>query len=96
MKKFLSIAILLILNSCYYGGFCRVAPTTQESAQMMYNAFDTKIAKNITPEQAYKMFGGCYTRGDYVYVYPTFWNKKYVLVHRGEVITYAEEESLRD
>lgn len=94
MKKIFSLAILLMLTSCY--GVCRVGTYTQQRAQSMYNALDTSIARDITPDQGYKLFGGCYTYGDYIYVYTTFWGKKYILVHRGEVITYADEEELKN
>ena len=63
----------------------------QYDAQSMYNTFGTSLAREISDEKAEQMFGCHYRDGDDVYLYKTFWNKKYILVRDAKAITYVEE-----
>ena len=90
MKKEFFLLILFFTSSCY-AGYCRVFTYKQQEAQSMYNAFGTSVV-DITPEQGSQLFGNCYRDGDTIYVYKTFWGKKYILTHYGEVVTYTENQ----
>lgn len=89
MKKIFLLPIFLLF-SCTARS-CFVPTYKQQAAQVMYNAFGTSVV-NVTPDQGFKLFGNCYRNSDYVYVYKTLWNKKYILVRYGEVLTYSENE----
>ena len=90
MKIFLA-GIFLLTVSCESMMCMPESPKTQYDAQLMYNTFGTVLAQNIDAKKAAKMFGCHYRTGDSVYVYTTFWDKKYILVRRREVLTYVVE-----
>ena len=90
MRKKILLLILLFTSSCYAGN-CVVSSYKQQEAQSMYNAFGTSVI-DVTPNQGFQLFGNCYYDGDEVYVYKTFWGKKYILLHHGEVITYSKNQ----
>lgn len=91
MKKIFLVAIFFLTAACQ-AQFCRFVPHKQEEAQRMYNAFGTKVV-SVTPQQGYELFGDCYYElSSTVYVYETLWNKEYILVTSGEVITFTDKQ----
>jgi hypothetical protein len=89
-NNFLMIILLLLLSSC--SGMCRVEPKFTEEAIRLYNLPFTYRA-NLTQDEIYKIFDGCYSLGDRVYAVQTMYKKKYILVRSGEPYTYADEET---
>ncbi|GDX35792.1 hypothetical protein LBMAG18_03030 [Alphaproteobacteria bacterium] len=85
-KKIICIFLVLVLNSC---AMCYVNPIDTEEAKRMYNSIGT-YSVNITEEQGKELFGECYNhRTDRVFVYSTFFSKKYILEKYGRPWTYA-------
>lgn len=71
---------------------CNVEPKYTEEAIRLYNLpFIYKA--NLTEDEIYKIFGGCYGLGDKVFIAQTFYKKKYILVRAGEPFTYADEDT---
>jgi hypothetical protein len=91
MKNIFLIWIVLFTVSCESMMCMPESPKMQYDAQSMYDTFGTVIAQNIDAKKAAKMFGCHYRFGDRVYVYTTFWDKKYILVRRGKALTYVVE-----
>lgn len=85
-KKLIFIILVLVLNSC---AMCYVNPADTEEAKRMYNSIGT-YAVTITEDQGRELFGECYDhRTDRVFVYSTFFSKKYILEKYGKPWTYA-------
>ena len=85
-KKLICLILVFVLNSC---AMCYVNPADTEEAKRMYNSIGT-YAVNITEEQGRELFGECYDhRSDRVFVYSTFFSKKYILEKYGRPWTYA-------
>ena len=58
-------------------------------AKIMYNTIGTYMVR-MSDEQAYRLFGDCYNpRSDRIFVYSTFFSKKYILEKYGQPWTYA-------
>ena len=104
MKKLLLIVIVLSLSSCSMvsptgmflrsggdGGCNNISQYNRETAESYYNTFGTYQAK-ISDKEATKLFECNYEWGDRVYVYSTFWGKKYILVRSGKAVTYVDEK----
>ena len=89
-NNYLIIILLLFLSSC--AGMCIVEPKYTEEAIRLYNLPFTYKA-NLTQDEIYKIFGGCYSLGDRIYAVQTMYKKKYILVRAGEPYTYADEET---
>ncbi len=89
-SNFLAIILLLSLSSC--AGMCIVEPKYTEEAIRLYNLPFTYRA-NLTDDQIYKIFGGCYGLGDKVFIVQTIFKKKYILVRAGQPYTYADEDT---
>jgi hypothetical protein len=89
MKNIFLLAALLILASCHPA--CEKNEIKQMEAQAMYNAFGTSIVRDMTNERAREIFGCYYQDGDQVYVYKTLWGEKYILMHLGQAVTYANK-----
>jgi hypothetical protein len=89
-NNFLIIILLLFLSSC--AGMCTVEPKYTEEAIRLYNLPFTYRA-NLTQDEIYKIFGGCYSMGDRVFITQTMLKKKYILLRAGEPYTYADEDT---
>ncbi|MFM7619979.1 MAG: hypothetical protein ACKO47_00025 [Alphaproteobacteria bacterium] len=80
------ITTIFVLNSC---AMCYVNPADTEEAKRMFNSIGT-YSINITEEQGQELFGECYDhRTDRVFVYSTFFSKKYILEKYGKPLTYS-------
>ena len=93
MKKILFLSSLFLTSSCVNMEYCNTTEWKKQEAQSMYNAFGTSIVE-MDATRSQKLFGGCYRRGDEVYVYNTLWNKKFVLARYGKAVTYVEDDGL--
>lgn len=94
MKYILISLLLLFLSSCVdvNGEYCSdPGEYNKNTAQSYYDSFGVYKVR-MTPEEARKMFGCNYRRGDSIYSYSTFWGKKYILVRYGKAVTYIEEK----
>jgi hypothetical protein len=89
-NNFLIIILFLFLSSC--SGVCIVEPKYTDEAIRLYNQPFVYKA-NLTQDEIYKIFGGCYGLGDRVYAVQTMYKKKYILVRAGEPYTYADEDT---
>ena len=88
-NKFL-IIILFLLSSC--AGVCNIEQKYTEEAWRLYNMPFTYKA-DLSQDEIYKIFGGCYSFGDKIYISQNMFKKKYILVKMGEPYTYADEET---
>lgn len=61
------------------------------TAQSYYKSFGAVLVSNQEHERLRKKFICDYRAGDLIYVYSTFFDKKYILVRYGQAITYLEE-----
>jgi hypothetical protein len=89
-NNFLTIILFLFLSSC--AGVCVVEPKYTEEAIRLYNQPFVYKA-NLTQDEIYKIFGGCYGLGDRIYGVQNMYKKKYILVRAGEPYTYADEDT---
>lgn len=95
MRKFLLLPLLLLIPSCIDSeGFGCAYPSyySRTTAQSYYDTFGTVLADDAEEKEAIPLFGCHYHKGDRVYVYKTFWGKKYILVRYGRVITFEEKK----
>lgn len=92
MKKFILAAFLLISSCTGFEGFGCLAPSDYDknTAQSYYDTFGTSLVSDATHNKVRKKFTCYYRGGDKIYAYKTFWDTKYILVRRGEVITYVD------
>ncbi|MBM3580332.1 MAG: hypothetical protein FJX34_06145 [Alphaproteobacteria bacterium] len=93
MKKIFFL-LPLLLSSCV--GFDRMTcmrPSEYDvnTAQSYYDSFGAVLVSNQEHERLRKKFICNYRAGDQIYIYQTFFNKKYILVRYGQAITYIEE-----
>jgi hypothetical protein len=89
-NNFLIIFSLLFLFSCT--GMCNIEQKYTEEANRLY-ALPFTYRANLTEDEIYKIFGGCYGLGDRVFITQTMFKKKYILVRAGQPYTYADEDT---
>jgi hypothetical protein len=93
MKNFFLLIILIFITSCaemvenigcgtpYY--------TEQNIAKSLYNELSS-FRVRMSYEQARKIFGCYYRRGDLIYSYNRLYDSGYLLMRNGEIISYRE------
>ncbi len=94
MKKIIILTCFLLF-SCneMIEEFSCPSPTYFErnKAKSLYNDVSS-FRTPLSNEEAHKIFGCQYRRGDYVYSYSRLYDTVYVLVRDKDVITYREVE----
>ena len=90
LKNNFLIISLFLLSSCT--GICNIEQKYTDEARRLYEMPFTYKA-NLSKDEIYKIFGGCYSFGDKVFVSQNMFKKKYILVKMGEPYTYADEET---
>jgi hypothetical protein len=70
---------------------CNVEQQYIAEANRLYNLPFTYRA-NLSEDEIYKIFGGCYKVGDKVFIAQTAFKKKYILLRMNEPYTYADED----
>ena len=87
MKKIFLLSFIFWLNSC--ANICFVEDSDTQEAERLYNSFGTRLA-NFNEYQNTYLFGDCYnSRTDRVFVYESFYSKKYILERYGKPYTYV-------
>jgi hypothetical protein len=87
MKKLNLLFFLLLLNSCE--SMCFVEESDTQEASRLYNSLGTRLTDFNEYQNRY-LFGDCYNpRTDRVFVYESFYSKKYILERYGKPFTYA-------
>ncbi len=95
MKKIIFSAAFFLVISCVEvveNIGCGV-PTydERETAKSLYNPlFSTKVSLDY--DEARKVFGCQYERGDLIYTYSRFYDSGYLLMHDGQITTYRKVE----
>ena len=93
MRKMVLLPLLLLIPACIDSeGFGCAYPSyySKTTAQTYYDTFGTVLANDAEEKEAKILFGCHYHTGDYIYVYKTFFGKKYILVRYGKAITFEE------
>jgi hypothetical protein len=79
--------LFLFLNSC--AGMCMVNEVDTKEATIMYNTIGTYMIR-MPEEHARRLFGDCYNPStDRIFVYSSFFSKRYILEKYGKPWTYA-------
>ena len=87
MKYIFLFCCLIFLNSCV--SMCIVEDSDTQEAQRLYDSFGTYLA-HFNEYQNHYLFGDCYnSRTDRVFVYESFFSKKYILERYGKPLTYV-------
>jgi hypothetical protein len=87
MRKLYLLLLFLFLNSCE--SLCFVEDSDTQEATRLYNSLGTHLADFNEYQNRY-LFGDCYNpRTDRVFVYESFYSKKYILERYGKPFTYS-------